>query len=96
MRISTETLLSLRVRTESGTVLGKVHAVVLDIDFNCIVQYDVRPKGIMDELLRRRGVRIAPSQVKSISKEEMVVEDAVLTETELARVRKAVRNRGVA
>lgn len=96
MRVSTDTLLGLRVRTDSGAVLGKVHAVVLDIDFNCIVQYDVRPKGIMDELLRRRGYRIAPSQVKSISKIEMIVEDAVLTETELARVRKAVPRRGVA
>lgn len=96
MRISTDTLLGLRVRTDSGAVLGKVHAVVLDIDFNCIVQYLVRPKGIIDELRRRQEYRIAPSQVISVSKTEVVVEDAVMGVEDLANVKRAVRNREAA
>ncbi|MBI2426261.1 MAG: PRC-barrel domain-containing protein [Candidatus Kerfeldbacteria bacterium] len=95
MRISTDKLIGLPVETESGTKLGKVHAVVLDIDFSSVVHYVVRPLGIVEELIYRHERLVAPAQVRSITEKKMVVDDALIKEKESAKMKSVLRPRSV-
>lgn len=95
MRISTDTLIGLPVETESGTNLGKVHSVVLDVEFSSVVHYGVRPLGIVEEIMRREELLVAPSQVRSITEKKMVVDDALAKEKGTA-VKSILRTRSVA
>jgi len=80
MRISYKQLKKLSVETTLGIVLGSVDDIVLDIDAQHIVQYEVR-----HSLLSSKLHTISREQVVSITKEKMVVEDAVVPNAEQER-----------
>ncbi len=71
--ISLKKLLHLPVETESGTKLGTIAGAEIDVEQHVVMRYVVKssalPKPLANELL------ISPSQVISVTKEKMVVED---------------------
>lgn len=81
MTIDAKTLLGLPVETESGQPLGKVHSFELDPISHTIIQYEVRPHGIMKEILTN-DLLIHQSQVIGITKTKMVVDDSIAAEAE--------------
>ena len=66
----------LSVETTSGMYLGKVVDAELDEESHMVVTYIVQP-GRLTQPLVRKSLRIHRSQVVSITKERMVVDDAV-------------------
>jgi sporulation protein YlmC with PRC-barrel domain len=66
---SAQKILGLPVVTESGTTLGKVRDVNLDLDTHMVNHY------IVAKRLQKTPLLITPKQVVSISDERMVVED---------------------
>ena len=76
MQINIKKLLLLPVYTESGTRLGKVGDVVLDIDNHSVWHYVVHSGGLMS----KDTYLVRPIQVKSITSEKMVVEESVTKE----------------
>lgn len=72
MRVTYSQLTKLLVRTESGTELGHVHDVVLDVDSHAAVQY-ILTSG----MIRTKTYEIAPKQILSITETEMIVEDTL-------------------
>lgn len=73
MLIHSNDLLGLQVVTEGGTALGKVSGFELDIDAHLIRAYEVRRGLVGKKLLVNRA------QVVSITKEKMIVRDAVVS-----------------
>lgn len=80
MLISSKNLLGLPVFTKLGQELGKISGFDLDIDTQSITKYYVKKHSILAELLGERDLLIDQSQVVSISKEKMIVEDSVIEE----------------
>lgn len=75
MLISADDLLNLPVFTQSGEHLGKVVSFDLDVDAQAITKYHVKT-GLIKDLWHEQLV-VDKSQVLSISKEAMVVEDSL-------------------
>lgn len=75
MLISFVDLKSLPVETKSGTYLGKVGDLIINIETQAVRQYEVR-SGRM----RGKTYLISADAVLEISKDKMVVADATLTE----------------
>jgi sporulation protein YlmC with PRC-barrel domain len=75
MIIDFKQLIHLPVYTESGTKLGQIHDLDIDIAEHTIRRYIVEPK-----FFGKESYRIAPLQIKSITSEKIIVEDAVATE----------------
>lgn len=78
MIIPSSQLINLPVYTQNGQHLGRIDSFDIDIDNNKITKYHVRTgliKGIWHQELL-----VDQSQVVSISKEKMVVEDNIIKE----------------
>ena len=75
MKISSSDLINLPVFTESGSYLGRVASLDVDLDSYLIKHFYVKT-GLIQGLWHEQ-LMIAPSQVASISKEKMIVEDGV-------------------
>ncbi len=75
MRLNAKKLISLPVFTQSGEHLGKVTDINLDVDEQAVVEYLVT-SGIIKHL----NLLIKTAQVKSITAEKMVVDDAALSD----------------
>lgn len=73
MIINLHKLLHLPVFTESGTKLGRVYELEIDIDSHVIMQYLVRPN-----LLSARYFLVKNSQIKDITKDKIIVYDNIL------------------
>ena len=83
MLINLHNLLHLPVFTESGTKLGKIHDLNLDIESHYVNSYIVRSSLISKTHL------IKPIQIISVGKEKIIVKDAVIKEIEKKQVKKA-------
>lgn len=77
MLIDLKTLIHLPVFTESGVKLGTIHDLELDVDTHSVRSYSVEPK-----FFGKESYRIRPSQIKLITLEKIIVEDALLKEKE--------------
>ncbi len=77
MRISYSQLKKLSVETKSGDVLGHVGDVILDVDDQRVLQYEVK-----SSMLSTKKYMIGRDQVLSITAEKMIVEDAVVGQQE--------------
>ena len=75
MKISSNDLIGLPVFTESGEDLGKVDFFDFDIDASIITHYHIST-GLIKGLWHQKLV-IAKSQVISISKDKMIVENNI-------------------
>lgn len=73
MRISYSQLKKLSVETKSGKSLGHVVDVVVDIDSQSIVQYEVTPS-----MLSTKTYLVGQAQIVSITSEKMIVDDTIL------------------
>ena len=78
MKIQSSDLINLPVYTQGDQHLGRVDSFAIDIDNHQITHYHVKIGLIKG--LRHQQLIIAASQVISISKEKMVVEDNVVKE----------------
>ena len=82
MRLRDDELLRLRVETSSGSRVGTVVGFVMDADTGFIVQYRVRPRGIVAACLPGfRELLIAHDQVVAIDAKRMVVRDGATGES---------------
>lgn len=72
MRLHSHDLIGLKVETQSGTALGKVSGFELDADAHAVRAYEVKRGLVGGKLL------VAPADVVAITKEKMVVRDAVV------------------
>ncbi|MFA6410286.1 MAG: PRC-barrel domain-containing protein [Candidatus Buchananbacteria bacterium] len=77
MLISSVDLINLPVFSQSGKHLGKIISFDVDIDLKLIKQFYVKT-GLIKGLWHQQ-LLISPSQVISISKEKMVVDDGVIS-----------------
>lgn len=76
MLIKSKDLLKLPVETKSGKLLGAVCGMEIDIDTHQIKKYYVKPSGLVKGLIGDVLI-IDFSQVLSVTKERMIVEDGV-------------------
>lgn len=84
MLIKNENLIDLPVETKNGEPLGRISSFEIDIDSQSILNYRIKPSGLIKELLKEELI-INRGQVLSISKEKMVVEDNVAREKVLVK-----------
>jgi sporulation protein YlmC with PRC-barrel domain len=77
MIITFKALTSLPVFTQSGIKLGHIQDIELDVDDHFIRCYIVEPKFFGKELYR-----IVPLQIKKITDEKIIVDDAVIKDKE--------------
>ena len=75
MYLDLKTLLKLPVVTESGIELGRVHELEIDTMTHAIRRYVVEHGFIGKE-----SYRIAPVQIRAITSEKIIVDDAVIKE----------------
>ena len=87
MKILSSDLINLPVFTQSGQYLGRISDFEVDIESHTVSRYYVKT-GLIKGLWHQQ-LMIAPSQVISISKEKMVVEDNVrkMPEAELESIK---------
>lgn len=83
MRISDAQIRGLAAVTESGTRLGTVDGMVIDVDSQSVVQYSVSRSGLLSSLLPGSLI-VAASEVVSIDDKRMVVRDESVSEREEA------------
>lgn len=77
MRLSFKQLKKMTVETISGTKLGKVEDLILDIDGQVVVQYEVKHTGISGG-----DYSIHRDQVVKFEENKMIVYDTVLHKKE--------------
>lgn len=82
MRIDFKILKRLSVETVSGTILGHVHELEIEIDGHLIVQYKVK-----SSILGQRHYFINRAQVVSIDDKKMIVDDSVAKVTSGSRLK---------
>lgn len=75
MYINLPKLMRLPVITESGTKLGRIYDIKLELPAQAVTGYLVRSSA-----LSRQNFLIKPTQIVKITAEEIVVEDALLKE----------------
>lgn len=77
-RIGLKDTLGLPVYTESGTHLGKLIDVILDVESHMVVSYEVRTGSLAQQVLSQQDavVSIQPQQVVGITAERMIVQDS--------------------
>ena len=76
MRIDFKTLKRLSVETVSGTVLGHVHEIEIEIEGHLIAQYKVK-----SSFLGQSNYLVSRTQVISIDNKKMIVDDDVAVVT---------------
>ncbi len=64
----------LSVITESGQKLGHVEGVTVDVEAHTVRHYEVKPGGTITGLLRKHFL-VSPSEITSITAEQMTVKD---------------------
>ena len=76
MKISWSQLHRLPVVTESGTKLGIIEGVTVDVEAHTVVNYEIKPgKSLL--ALFSKPLLVAPSEVVAINAERMIVKDTV-------------------
>jgi len=85
MLINFHNLLHIPVYTQSGNKLGKVFDLNIDIESHYVRSYVIK-----SGMLTQKVYLIKPDQIIEITKEKMVVEDAVIKEEE-KKVREKIR-----
>ena len=78
MRLRDDDLIGIRVETSAGRHIGTLAGFVVDVETGFIIQYRVRPKGIIAACFpSMRELLIAHEQVVSVDARRMVVRDGV-------------------
>ncbi|MFH1291742.1 MAG: PRC-barrel domain-containing protein [bacterium] len=90
MLTNLHSLLHLPVITQSGTKLGKVHDLKIDVETHAINSYAVRAS------ILGRSYLIKPVQVLEITREKIVVEDAVIRDIEREQIKQKDKSNALA
>ena len=77
MTLSLEQLIGLKVRTQSGLVLGRVKDFELEAETGRIARYVVADGGWLPKLLSQ-DLLVDQTQVVQITEAEMIVEDGLV------------------
>jgi len=77
MRLNSKQLKKMAVETMSGTKLGKIQEVIMDVENQMVVHYEVKHSGISGE-----NYLINRDQVARFEEKKMVVYDSVLKKRE--------------
>lgn len=72
MKITQQQLMRLPVVTELGIKLGTIHDMEIDVETHQIRKY------VVGRFLGREIYHVAPTQIKKITDQEVIVEDAVI------------------
>ncbi|MDO8599571.1 MAG: PRC-barrel domain-containing protein [bacterium] len=82
MRLRDDEFLGIRVETSTGRHVGKLVGFVIDTETGFVMQYRVRPKGIIAACVpNARELLIAHDQVVSMDARRMVVRDGAAGDT---------------
>lgn len=92
MIIPWENLNNLPVETRSGQGVGRVIGCDVETELSVVKNYRVKSRGIIKGLLANELI-ISREQVISITKEKMVVEDAVIAARAVAGRKVAIQPR---
>ncbi len=79
-------IINLRVETKSGQALGRVVEFEIDALTGKIVSYRVKSSNVIRGLFKDELI-INQSQVISLTKEKMIVEDNVVAEIQPAKIK---------
>jgi len=82
MMINTDQLFHIPVETVDHHNLGHVVGLEIDIESQSVMQYQVRPTGIVASVLRNVDLLINRNQVVSLTKDKMIVDSTVLRDKE--------------
>lgn len=85
MLINLRHFLHIPIFTESGTKLGRVYDLNIDIEVHTVKSYLVRAN------IFGRSYLIKPSQIITISKDKIVVEDAVIKAVALSEIKDEIK-----
>ncbi|MDP2685211.1 MAG: PRC-barrel domain-containing protein [bacterium] len=85
MTLTKQDIINLPVYTQSNQHLGKVVDFEISTHTHTIEKYIVRNLAIVGGILKR-DLLIAPSQVISITKEKMIVDDTLTKQEEFEKV----------
>jgi sporulation protein YlmC with PRC-barrel domain len=77
--ISGKKIIGLTVKNESGDILGKVYNFELEVDSQLVLEYHIKGEGLLKKFMTPEII-VHRSQVKSISEEEMIVDDVSISE----------------
>ena len=81
MQLRDDELMGIRVESTSGRRVGKLVGFVMDSESGIVVQFRVRPSGILSTLVPGiRELLIGRSQVVSIDTHRMLVRDGVTSD----------------
>lgn len=87
MNLKKQDIINLPVYTQSGQHLGRVVDFELESNTQAIINYHVRGRDIIKELLSSDLI-INREQIISITKEQMIIEDSVISEIEKKNIQK--------
>ena len=94
MKIYSNNLTGLKVETESGRKLGKVESFNIETDSQSILEYKIKPFGLVKGLVARELI-IPRGQVIDISENKMIVEDLIVEEKNKAVIKNKVKEKVV-
>ncbi|MDZ4221380.1 MAG: PRC-barrel domain-containing protein [Patescibacteria group bacterium] len=92
MLLNIRDIIDLPVETPSGQALGKVEAVMVEVETQSLYQYQVKHGGLA-HLFDKAGLLVHRDQVLSISKEKMIVEDSVYRAAEAESAKALIKNK---
>lgn len=89
MLLTKKQLIGLPVRTKSGEKLGEIIDFELDADFQSIVNYIIKTKGLVKDLLPENLKRLVinRNQIVLLNDKELVIEDSVIKEESIRFVK---------
>jgi len=76
MKISHQQLINLPVVTQSGHDLGSVKSFNVDIDSQSILEYQIKPSGLVKKLINEDLI-ISRGQIISITQDKIIIDDNV-------------------
>ncbi len=86
MKISSEKLKNLLVKTQSGQELGVVSSFDIDVETQTILCYYINSNNLIKRILKlEQDLIINSSQVISISEKEMIVSDLFIKELNVSK-----------
>lgn len=92
MKINTEKLINLPVKTQSGTQLGKVNSFNLETESQSVLEYIIKPSNLVKELIQ--GDLIIPrGQVIEINAQKIIVDNNVVGDKNKKTIKSRVKEK---
>lgn len=92
MKISSSQLIGLAVVTKAGQELGKVKSIIIDIDSQSILEYEIKPSNPVKKLISG-DFFVARGQVLEITSDKLIVEDNFSSTFSLRKADKIIKEK---